>query len=440
MIPEPALRPAGSRGPGLELCRTSRFCLDGGDLVLRTRARTVRHQVGEKGIARAVFIDAGGDDKERMGPTTSGPWGEVQLQDRNGALVGWFDIEGWLPESPVLPKRTVQGEQLLSRTGVADLLKSAGIPLHVVRDRNDPLVAPRTRRGGSGFLGPGKAFPSWYWYVRAVAGIVWFAAITVIIFSGSEAPWLVVLSAAAAFVAPVARLALRGWTRLRLRRCEPAVRERIKPAPASGLGATVRFCRDTELRVQDRDLVLRDVGGQEYWFPLTGPYALKSLVLVRERSGTKVGVELRGPGEQVRAVLPWGPWFGGQGGADGWSRLRRAAARLSVSERDLSGKVMWPKGPTLGSQPLPASGGTARRLSRFPSTIAGASSTMVMALGSFFSLTLGLRIEAEHPGPAAAAILMGALGAVLQATPYAAHQLRGRLRLDRPAPEQAPTE
>ncbi|MFF9125786.1 hypothetical protein ACF09J_21185 [Streptomyces sp. NPDC014889] len=439
MIREPALRPAASRGPGLEMCHRSRLYLDGGDLVLQTRTRTRRFPVGSGGITRAVFLDLPGADMERMGPTIDGSWGEIQLQDSDGALIASFDIEGWLPESPVLPKRTVQGQQLLDRTGVADLLKAAGIPLHIVRDRNDPLATPSSSRRRAKSLAPGTAFPLWYWGVRAVAGAVWFALFTVILFFETTEPWVILLLAVAALVGPVARLALRAWTRLRLRRCVPVVRERVRPVPAAGLGATVRFCRDTELRVQDRDLVLRDLGGREYWLPLTGPHALTSLVLVHDRTGQPLGVELRGSHDQVRAVLPWQVWFGGESGADGWSRLRRATG-LSFSERRLSGKALWPKQSVLGPQLRPESVRTARGLARFPSTIAGLSSTAIMAFGSWFSIGQGLWIEDAHPRAAMAAILAGAVGLVLQAAPYAAHQLRSRLWLERPAPEQTPTE
>ncbi|MEU2909046.1 hypothetical protein ACFYM3_07480 [Streptomyces massasporeus] len=435
MIPEPVLRPAASRGPGLELCYRSRLFLDDGDLVLQTRRRRFHFRVGDSGIARAVFIDVAGADKERMGPAIPGSWGELQLQDHGGALVGWFDMEDWLPESPSLPKRSVQGEQLLSRTGVAALLKAAGIPLHVVRDPNDPLVSKKAWRGGGRSLSPGSAFPMWYWGTRAAAGLVWFALFSVIVFSDAAAPWVVLPLSAAAFVSPVTRLALRGWTRLRMRRYSPSVRERIRPAPVSGLGATVRFCRDTELRVQDRDLVLRDISGQEFWLPLTGPHAVASLVLVRDREGTALGAELRGADEQLRAVLPWRLWFGDKNGEDGWSRLRSATG-LRYTERRLSGRVGWPKGPTLGAQLLPESRRDACSLSRFPSTIAGVSSTVVMAFGSFFSITQGLRIEDTYPTAAMAAVLMGALGGFLQAAPYLIHQLRSRLRLDRPATDQ----
>jgi hypothetical protein len=413
--------------------------LDGGDLVLHRRRRVLRFPVGDDGIARAVFIDAAGADKERVGPAIPGSWGELQLHDRDGVLVGRFDMEDWLPEAAVLPKRFVQGEQLLSRTGVAALLKAAGIPLHVVRDRNDPMVAEKAQRGGGRSLSPGNSFPLWYWVTRAVAGLVWFALFTLIVFSDTAAPWSVLLLAATAFAAPVMRLVLRGWTRLRLRGHSDVVRDRIGPAPADGLGATVRFCRDTELRVQDRDLVLRDMGGQEYWLPLTGPHAVTSLVLVRDRAGAPLGAELRGPQEQVRAVFPWRLWFGGKDGEHGWSRLRQASG-LRYTERGLSGKTGWPKGPVLGTQLLPESGRDARGMSRFPSTIAGLSSTTVMGFGSGFSIVQGLRIENSHPGVATAAILMGALGGVLQAAPYLVHQLRSRLWLDRPAPEQTATE
>ncbi|MCX2927377.1 hypothetical protein [Streptomyces sp. NEAU-W12] len=438
MIPEPALRPAASRGPGLERCHASRLYAQDGALVLRTRGRTRRFPVGgTAGVARAVFVDAAGGDRTRVGPDLPGSWGEVQLQDGDGALVGRFDIEDWLPEAPALPKRSVQGEQLLARTGVAGLLRAAEVPLHVVRDGNDPLVATK---GAGASLGPGRSFPAWYWGVRAVAGSVWFAVFTWVVFSDTTVPWIVLLLAATAFSAPVARLALRGRTRLRTGRHDPVVRERVRPGPARETGATVRFRRDTELRVQDRDLVLRDLGGQEYWFALSGPHAVTSLVRVEDRTGRPVGVELRGPGEQVRAVFPWDLWFGGEEGAEGWSRLRRAAG-LAVSERRLGGRgTAWPKGPVLGTGLLPGSGGEARRTARFPGTVAGVSSTAVMAFGSFFSVVQGLRIADPAPGPAAAAVLMGALGLVLQAVPYAIHQLRSRLLLDRPVVERTSRE
>ncbi|WAX78583.1 hypothetical protein [Streptomyces sp. KMM 9044] len=437
MSTEPALRPAASRGPGLERCHVSRFYAQDGALVLRTRGRTRRFPVGgAAGIARAVFVDAAGGDRTRVGPDLPGSWGEVQLQDGDGALVGRFDIEDWLPEAPVLPKRSVQGEQLLARTGVAGLLRAAGVPLHVVRDRNDPLVVSK---GAGASLGPGRSFPSWYWGTRAVAGSVWFAVFTWVVFSDTTVPWIVLLLAATAFPAPVARLALRGWIRLRTGRHDPVVRERVRAGPARETGATVRFRRHTELRVQDRDLVLRDLGGQEYWFALSGPHAVTSLVRVEDRAGRPVGVELRGPGEQVRAVFPWDLWFGGEEGADGWSRLRRAAG-LAVSERRLGGKGAWPKGPVLGTGLLPGSGPAARRMARFPGTVAGVSSTAVMAFGSFFSVVQGLRVADSAPGPAAAAVLMGVLGLVLQAVPYALHQLRSRLLLDRPVPERTSRE
>ncbi|MFD8896433.1 hypothetical protein [Streptomyces ardesiacus] len=432
--PEPALRPAASRGPGLQRCHSSRLFSQDGALVLRTDRGTDRYPVGGSGIARAVFIDAPGEDRERVGPTLTGSWGELQLQDPDGALIGRFDIEDWLPESPALPKRSVQGEQLLSRSGVSCLLRTAGIPLYTVRDRNDPLVAPG---GSDATLAPGNVFPRWYWGVRATAGIAWFAAFTAVLLSDRTAPWLVLVLAATAFVAPVARLVLRAWTRVRLGRYAPDVRERLGPSPAPDTGATVRFCRDTEVRVQDRDLVLRDLGGQEYWFPLIGAHAVTSLVRVSDRTGAVLGVELRGPGEQVRAVFPWDLWFAGETGADGWARLRRAAG-LAVSERRLNGRATWPKGPVLGLRMLPESGGAARRMSRFPGTIAGISSTATMVVGSVFSLVQGLRLTEDHPGPALAAVLMGVVGLVLQGVPYAVHQLRSRLRLDRSATKRTP--
>ncbi|MFE0175274.1 hypothetical protein ACFWZ2_23435 [Streptomyces sp. NPDC059002] len=440
---EPALRPRADRGPGVELSRRARLFVEGDELVLRGRSGTRRRlRIGGKGssdtsdggaISRAVFIDVPRPDAERMGPPVRGSWGELQLQNGEGELIAALDLDDWLPESGELPKRYVQGEQLLARTGAAGLLAAAGIPLHTVRDENDPLVDRRTRAPR---LTPGSTFPVWYWTVRGAAAFVWFAAFTVLVFSGADTPWLVLVSAAAALTAPVARLALRAWTRLRLRRGVPAVVARIVPCPAPGAGATVRFRRATELRVQDRDLVLKDLAGQEHWLARRGPHAVTSLVLVRDRAGAPVGVELRGPDRQIRAVLPWDQWFGGDSaGRDGWAALQRAMG-LTATERRLTGRADWPKGPALGLRMLPASAREARAMSRFPGTLVGVSSTAVMAVGAFFSVAQGTRLIDAHPAAAWAAMAMGGAAGLLQALPYAIHQVRSRCRLDRQARQQ----
>ncbi|XMA38173.1 hypothetical protein O1157_20415 [Streptomyces albogriseolus] len=436
MSDEPVLRPAGGRGPGLERCHGSRLCVEDGALVLRARGRTRRVPLGDGGVARAVFVDAAPADAARDEPGRPGAWGEVRLQDRDGAQVARIPLGDWLPEAPALPERAVQGEQLLERTGVAGLLRTAGVPLHVARDRNDPRAG--SGKGGVS-LGPGPAFPLWYWCVRAVAGTLWFSAFTVVVFSDTAPGRLVLLLALTALCGPVARLVLRGWTRLRAGRRRVTVVERVTPNPAPGSGATVRFLRETEVRVQDRDLVLRDLGGQEYWFARSGPHAVTRLVKVLDGTGRPVGAELRGPGEQVRAVLPWDLWFGGAGGADGWSRLCGASG-LAVSERRLSGRRTWPRGPVLGTGLLPRTGRDARRTARFPGTAAGVSSTAVMAFGNLFSVIQGVRVADTAPGAGAVAVAAGALGLVLQAVPYAVHELRGRLVLDRPAAERTPEE
>ncbi|MGY1400032.1 hypothetical protein ACW69H_21955 [Streptomyces sp. SS10] len=436
MTEAPALRPAAGRGPGLERCHASRLSVEDGALVLRARGRTRRVPVGDGGVARAVFVDAAPADAGRDDPGRPDAWGEVRLQDRDGAQVARIPLGDWLPEAPALPERAVQGEQLLERTGVAGLLKAAGVPLHVARDRNDPRAG--SGKGGVS-LGPGPAFPLWYWCVRGVAGTLWFSAFTVVVFSDTVPGRLVLLLALTALCGPVARLVLRAWTRLRAGRRRVTVLERVTPDPAPGSGATVRFLRDTEVRVQDRDLVLRDLGGQEYWFARTGAHAVTRLVKVLDGTGRPVGAELRGPGEQVRAVFPWDLWFGGADGADGWSRLCGAPG-LAVSERRLGGKRTWPKGPVLGTGLLPRTGRDARRMARFPGTAAGVSSTAVMAFGNLFSVIQGVRVADTAPGPAAVAVAAGALGLVLQAVPYAVHELRGRLVLDRTAAERTTNE
>lgn len=431
--PEPALRPRAQPGPGVELSRRARLYAEGGELVLRTRSGTRRLPLGGDGISRAVFVDVAGPDAERMGPPIPGTWGELQLQDGAGLLIARLRLDDWLPEADQLPQRYVQGEQLLSRTGVAGLLAAAGIPLRTVRNADDPLVDRGTRRHAVP-LAPGSVFPAWYWLTRGGAAAVWFCTFTVLLFSEDAVPWLVLVSAGAALTAPTARLALRAWTRLLLRRSAPTgAATTITPRPAPDAGATVRFCRDTEIRVERHDLVLKDISGQEHRLARRGPHAVTALVLVRDRSGAPVGVELRGRDSQIRAVLPWLQWFGGEGGGDGWAALQGALA-LSASERGLTGRGGgWPKGPALGLRMLPASAKEARAVSRFPGTLVGVSSTAVMAVGSWFSVVYGVRLLDTHTAAAWTAVFMGALAALLQTIPYAIHQLCGRYRLDRPA-------
>ncbi|MFJ4920892.1 hypothetical protein [Streptomyces sp. NPDC088725] len=402
---------------------------------------------GQNGVVQAVFVDTavgvpsawfGGLLEERPQP-----WAEVQLQDSSGGLVGRFDPAEWLPEAADLPHRGVHGEQLLARSGVSALLAAAGIPLYTARDAADPRIVRRPGRRTA--MSPGPAFPHWYTGVRASAGCLWFAAFTLLLFSGATSAPLVVTAAAAALSGPSARLVLRGWTRRRRSVCPPVVLARISPRPAvAGEGAaqadglpaaSVRFCLHTELRVQKDDLVLKDLAGSEYWLPRRGPHAVVSLRQVSDHTGALVGIEFLGPDTQTRALLPWDQWFGGLGGHTNWAQLRQATA-LPVQERRLSRKAsaFWPRHPVLGSRMVPVPAREARALSRFPSTAAGVSSTAIMAFGSLFSVMTGARIAEGHPWAGASAVLMGAAGALLQATPYLLHQLRSRRTLERPAP------
>lgn len=429
---EPALRPVAMRGPGLELCHRARLFLDSGELVLRRRSRERRFAVGgADGIARAVFIDAVGPDLAgRMGSPVQGSWGKIQFQNGDGGLIGYLNLDDWLPEAGELPKGVVGGEQLLARTGMSALLTAAGIALHTVRDPSDPKVASTDSFRWGLALGPGSFFPHWYWGVRLTAGAVWFVAFSVIILSGTRAPWLILVSAVAAALAPVARLVLRLWTHIRMRRYSPRVLAKISPRPSGG--ATIRFRRDTELRIQDRDLVLRDLSGQEIWLPRGGPHRVASLSRVLDHTGRPLGAELRGLDGQIRAVLPWELWFGGPGGSGSLAELQREAG-LPASDRRLSRRGSWPKNSfAAGLGVLPATAAEARRISRFPGTIAGMSSTAVMIVSQLLSVGQGVQISDAHAAAGNTAILLGILGWFLQAAPYVVHQLNSRLRLDRP--------
>lgn len=447
-VPEPALRPAARRHPGLDVVRHARIYRDGQELVVRGRdGRERRYATGAGGIERAVHVDVLGPwtDGSMAVPPRPGGWGFVELQDRDGGRVLRIDVESWLPESPVLGGvRPDRGFRVLELTGLAALLKDAGIPVHTVRDREDPMVA-RSGSGSETSADPGRLLPRWNTLGRGAAVAVWFLAFAVAIFPAGNPPrelWAV--AAAAALVMPLLNLAARLQARLRERRdVSPPAEARIGPDPAPGSGASVRFCETAAVRVQERDIVLVDSLGRERWLPRSGPHRVAALVRVLDRTGgTPLGVEFQGPDGEIRAALPWNPWFGGPEGEARWTRLRGATGR-GGDDRAQGKKERWPTS-ALGQadvglmSSLPAA--VARKASRFPATAHGGADTwQVLAMAALSLLGCALMIG-KHPAAGVTGTVLGALALCGAAGPDIAHSLRSRTRLERPAPGQAPND
>ncbi len=124
-IAEPALRPVAQRHPGLDIVRNARIYLDGTNIVVRARdGSEQRYPVGAGGIELAVHLD-------------TGPWGVLELLDGSGQRVLGVRLNDWLPEAIVLDRRPVGGDKLLERSGMAGLLKAAGVPIRHVHRADD---------------------------------------------------------------------------------------------------------------------------------------------------------------------------------------------------------------------------------------------------------------------------------------------------------------
>ncbi|MEU3460227.1 hypothetical protein ABZ721_09740 [Streptomyces sp. NPDC006733] len=447
LVAEPALRPSARRHPGLDVVRNARIHRDGQDLVVRARdGRERRYAIGSGGIERAVHMDAVGPwiDGSMAVPPRPGTWGFVELQDADGKLVLRIDVEPWLPESPVLGGlRPDRGFRILELTGLAALLRDAGVPLHTVHDREDPTVA-RSGGGSATYADPGRLLPRWNTLGRGLATAVWFLAFALALFPVGKPPrelWVVM--AAAALVMPVLNLAARLQARLRERGAAHPVASRIAPDPAPGSGASVRFCATAAVRVQERDIVLVDSLGQERWLARSGPHRVAALVRVLDNAnGAPLGIEFQGPGGEVRAVLPWDPWFGGPEGEARWTELRGATGR-GADDRRQGRKQPWPA-TAVGQADvglltsLPAA--TARKASRFPASVHGGGGTWQAIAMAAFSLLGCVPMIADHPRAGLTGTVLAALALGGTLVPLAAHSLHSHLRLDRPAPGQGPAD
>ncbi|MFD6377740.1 hypothetical protein ACFWFS_12485 [Streptomyces albidoflavus] len=439
LAPEPALRPVALSGPGVELSTWARLFTDGEALVLRYRGFFGRRSEkryplsGPRGISRALLIVPRGEVAQ-VHPQA----GELRLLDPAGRPVARLLPNRWLPSGRV----GVPIEEALRLSGALALLDAAGIP--VKRADAADLATPREpgRREAALVLRPGPQLPGWYAAVRVTAGCLWLLSMSVVLFSGGSLPGWVLMAAVTAFVAPAARLALRGVTALRNRsaaRLGPSPSAEIRPHPgrpdpsATFTAPTRRFLTRAVLRVFPGELSVVDQYGADARRPLTGPAAPEALVRLTGPDGRPVGVRLRHASGLTEPIGAWTDWFAGPGGTDAWQRLRDALP-LPCEDLEVNGQALADpallRGPGAVA-PTPRAV-DARRAAYFPTSVAKGSSTALMIAGSYFSVQFATTVAQDAPGIARTAALLGLTGLLLQFAPWSWHHLRSRLYFERP--------
>lgn len=448
-VPEPALRPIARPGPGIERAHWARLFVRDGALVLRRRdalGRRVERRVpltGPGAPRRAVVVpDPGQIPHASKARSAVAPGGEIRLLDAEGDVVALVLPEEWTPE------RIHRGpEESWELSGAGALLTAAGIPWTLLDRPGDQPARPR---GRPAVLGPGTLLPVWYVYLRIGTAALWVTVLGVLLVHGATPP-LVLMAALLACAGPGLRVVLRGVTARRNRsagRLTPPPLFRLAPRPAPpGPGSpahdgeptrmpSVRFVGRAALAVLPGEVSLVDGYGADHRWPLTGPSALTGLRRVLGPDGSPVAVELRGPGDRVRAVVDWADWFGGPSGDAAWRQL---AARTGLREED---HRVSAKGAALrklkrgassaGTHHAPAQ---ARQRAAFPGY---RGSWISVLLVSLISLGLAGGVRAQSPVTAGLCVLLAVSAVLLQAVPWLWFELRSRLFLERPYRREAP--
>ncbi|MER5973404.1 hypothetical protein ABT112_27370 [Streptomyces sp. NPDC002055] len=442
-MPEHALRPFAQRTPNLDTVRISRIYWDGSSLVFRTpEGNEKRYPAGGAGISRAVHIELPGEDAfKRLRP--AGDWGVVEFQNAEGARLFRLPLMEWLPEAPMPGSRPNKGGDLLELTGLSALLKEAGIPLRTVTDLDDPVLS-NSVRGPDTDAYIGRTLPVWHSVLRGAALAIWFAFIICAMVWKDSAPWLSTVAATAFVLPPLSELGLQWAARRRERITFPAAVAMLRPSPASGIGATQRFCTTSAIRIQASDIVIVNSLGQERWLPRAGSHAPTRLVRIvsRERR-TPIGVELRTKAGRVRAALPWAPWFGGPEGELRWTEFSSAVGVPTEDCVEPKKSVGWPRRYTMAFADVehfgPLDAKTARANSDFVRTVLEDASPLPISLFGALTFLAGLLSVDASPVAGSLTMALAATAVGVYAGPGLAHQVNSRLRLDRPAPGQEAT-
>ncbi|RBY76934.1 hypothetical protein DQ239_12145 [Blastococcus sp. TF02-09] len=339
LTPEPA-RPAARGIPQRDVVRTVRLVAEPQRLALERDGRVLREfSVGADGdVATAAHL--GGPVFADVAPHSLGA---VDLLAPDGSRVARIELADWVPEADELTRH----REALERSGVADLIEQAGIPVRPVPASE--LAAAVTASPPP--LSAWRRLPVAYTVVRSAAVVVATVALIWAIFD-DEPP--VGLWTAAALGLLLSTLVAAGlWASALLTgRDTGAGAVTVRPRPVGS--TTRRFRRTAQLRLEAQDVVVVDGLGRERRLPRGGPRGVTTAAVVRPGTPS-AQLELRTADGTPRATLPWPIWFGADGAdtaleqacADAGLLLDRSAApaRRPQEEEQLARGLHSPPGP-----------------------------------------------------------------------------------------------
>ncbi|KAB8163852.1 hypothetical protein FH609_019605 [Streptomyces sp. 3MP-14] len=314
----PAQRPLTRWG----VLRRARITVENGQLVVRTHSGAHAWPVGPGGVASAIHLPG------RLCPAASRTgWGDaskgtidkfggcLHLLDGAGQAVACLAPSDWVttggrpatldrPDArPTTNLDPGAGADYLERSGLGDLLRQAGVPVHTAPDGQEPPRAPKF----AGPLRPGPRAAASTWLVPS------FALLILVFFS-----WAPTNAEARNIVASVPFLvtalvcfgtaALSGLAGQRAGRTTAAAE--LKPSP--GVPVTRAFLDRSALRLTAEAVELRTAQNELRLIPPPAdPVNGVREAVVFEDAGRPWGVALADARGTVHAFLHWDTWFAG---------------------------------------------------------------------------------------------------------------------------------
>ena len=407
--PEPA-RPAAAGPSQRARVRDTRLEAAPGRLSLTRGGRPIRSlTVGAEGDV-ATAADLGGPVFADVVPHSLGA---VDLLAPDGSRVARIELGDWVPEADELTRH----REALGRSGLAELLEQAGIPVRPV----PPSELAAAVTASPPRLTPWRRLPWAYTVLRSAAAVVAVVALIWAIL-GDEPP--VGLWTAAALGLLLSTLVAAGlWAAALLTGRDPgAGAPTLRPRPSAP--ATRRFRRTAQLRLEPDDVVVVDGLGRERRLPRGGSRGVTTAAVVRPGTPS-AQLELRTADGTPRATLPWPFWFGADGAdaaleracGDAGLRLDRSAApaRRPQEEEQLARGLHSPPGPATVSA------------FTWPPGLPGQAAVWQTALFAAFLLLYGFLVDHPPVGTIALVVTL-----VLTAGLQWGRLLWRRLVLDRP--------
>ncbi|RMI41341.1 hypothetical protein [Streptomyces triticirhizae] len=313
----PAQRPLTRWG----VLRRARITVENGQLVVRTHSGAHAWPVGPEGVASAIHLPGRLPTAFRIGwrdasnGTIDKFGGCLHLLDGAGQAVACLAPSDWVttggrpatldrPDArPTTNLDPGAGVDYLERSGLGDLLRHAGIPVHTAPDGQEPPRAPEF--AGTLRPGPRTAGSVWLMVVLALLVLVLLARVApneVVRDVMVSVPFLT-LALVATVPAVVGGFAGRragGTVSLTV----------LKPIP--GIPVTRVFLDRSALRLTEEAIELRTA--QNEWRLIPAPADPVNGVreaVVFEDAGRPWGVALADGRGTVHAFLHWDTWFAG---------------------------------------------------------------------------------------------------------------------------------